>query len=105
MTDDDRPIPGGVLRWEDPPRYTPAQGRRAESNWRLIAVQLRDRPGEWALAAKGKHASGQHHRIVGGKIGHWAPAGSFEATVRRIDDVPHLWIRYVGLPPDVEQDG
>lgn len=92
-------VPGGVLRWEDPPPRTvrkPTQ--QGASNWKLMADQMRQRPDVWAFLGTGPAAQAQHPRIAGGKTGNWHPAGSFVATTREIDGEVHLWAKYVGPP-------
>src|ERR1043165_49020 len=93
-------IPGGVLSRQDPPPISADRSIRTETNWKLIAQQARQEPGERFLAAIGSHAMAQHPRLARAKTGNWAPAGSFEATVRNIDGVVRLWIRYVGASTD-----
>lgn len=90
-------IPGGVLAREDPPPVSKIYAERTDTNWKLIAQQLRMEPGVWFRAAVGSHALAQFPRIARAKTGNWAPAGSFEATVRNIDGVAYLWARYVGV--------
>lgn len=85
---------GGVIRWEDPPPVP--VGRPSPGPWALIAHQLRGRPGEWGLVALEGHTA-IAARINNG-VSWWAPAGSFQATVRTIDGRMHVWARYVGPP-------
>lgn len=92
-------IPGGVLAREDPPPVSKERAVRTSTNWKLISQQLRQHPGVWFKAAIGAHAHAQHPRIARAKTENWAPAGSFEATLRSIDGDWHLWIRFVGVPP------
>jgi hypothetical protein len=39
-----------TLRWEDP---GPSRGMRQQHDWKAVAEQLKERPGQWALVAEG----------------------------------------------------
>ncbi len=89
---------GGVIRWEEPPAPKPKRGAtgRVMRPWALVAAQLRERRGEWALIYVGNDPA------VSGRVrsGHswWAPPGAFESTSRRGDDgVIRVWARFVGV--------
>lgn len=89
-------LPGGVLRWEDPPptEHTTAGPRRL--NWQLMSLQLRCRPGEWAVLDEGPKSHLAQCRINGGLVRWWLPAGSFKARMRTIRGVKTLYACYVG---------
>lgn len=86
---------GGVIRWEDPPPVRAGDNSRpTQRSWAVVAAQLQERPGEWALIATEIHS----HTLVRIRrgAGWWAPAGSFEAVERTIDGARYAWARYVG---------
>lgn len=88
----------GVLRWEDPPPVAVRhQGQRVTA-WAVIAYQLRERPGEWAVVYEGSRDMTAVARIKSGKS--WfAPAGSFEAVHRRLPTGGEaIYARYIGEP-------
>jgi hypothetical protein len=83
-----------VLRWEDPP---PAKGHRpfllAHD---LIAHQLRNRPGSWAVVAESPSQASLANYIAEGRYRAYAPAGTFEAVSRHVGGIPTIYARYVG---------
>lgn len=84
-----------IIRWEEPP------AARAEFNWlainhELIAVQLRRRPGAWAVVAEVPRNTGLANQINRGKARPYRPAGSFEAVARNHDGVLTIYARFVG---------
>jgi hypothetical protein len=90
-------LPGGVIRWEDPPPPNWSAPRTRPRPWALIAAQLKARPGEWGVIDEGGQPTMQS-RIRRGES--WfAPRGAFEAAVRDVNGVVTLWARYVGEPP------
>lgn len=99
-------VPGGVLAWQDPPPITSwGHSPRTESNWQLMATQMKQYPDEWAYLGFGSHVSAQHSRIAKGKTANWRPSGSFVATTRQIDGVTHLWAKFVpNTPRDPEPE-
>ncbi len=91
----------GVIRWEDPP--PPASRARGEARiaWPLVAQQLRQRPGVWAVVDE--HRTSERRpdgalsaRINSGRTKWLVPAGSFQATTRQTVDVWTLYVRYLG---------
>lgn len=85
----------GVLRWEDPPEPKPGGRRRDPRPWALVAAQLRDRPGNWALIEDACTNPNLTTRIKTGK-GWWAPAGAFEARALAADGRFLVYARYIG---------
>lgn len=87
---------GGIIRWEDPPppRDHLALPRRP---WELIACQLRNQPGRWALVDDSGNM-GVAARITAGAFRWWAPAGTFQAVRRYVEGRPVVYARYVGPP-------
>lgn len=89
-----------VIRWEDPPPSThggPGKGKAVIAH-ELIAVQLRARPGEWALIVEGYPHAALGSLISRGKIRPYAPAGTYEAVARTVDGAQRIYARYVGAP-------
>jgi hypothetical protein len=88
----------------DPPDKHPnplTRGTPASHPWEVIAEQLKQRPGEWALCLR--DISIQPRQISGGRVKAFRPAGAFQArTVQthRRDDMGRplvdLYIKYVG---------
>lgn len=89
-------VPGGVLARQDPPPPSARSGEETDTNWKLIAGQLKADPGHWYHLTIGSHALAQYSKIKPGKTGNWRPAGAFEACTRQIDGVVHLYGRYIG---------
>lgn len=84
----------GVLRWEDPP--PPAVGGNGPRRpWALVAAQLRERPGCWALIDDSTTFPAYTARITAG-VGWWAPRGAFEACVRGVEGRLCMYARFVG---------
>jgi hypothetical protein len=84
-----------AVEWADPP-----PGRRAQSEeWEAIAQELRSRPGQWAIVARGRSAE-TATRIKNGTLAAFRPAGTFEArtTGRKnaSDQRCDIYARYVG---------
>lgn len=91
-----------VLAWKEPP---PSRGVGRKSTWSKVARQLQERPGQWALIDDCAATTATANHITQGKIEDFRPAGSFEATGRRVPDtippVLHVYARYVGEPAEV----
>jgi hypothetical protein len=89
-----------VIRWEEPPAPTPGGPGKAKPliAHELIARQLRQRPGEWALIIEGFTHSSMGSLISRGKIRPYAPAGTYEAVARAISGAHNIYARYVGEP-------
>ncbi|MFK0069731.1 hypothetical protein [Streptomyces sp. NPDC091046] len=76
----------------------PARGRRASKHARA-AAELRARPGEWAhvtTAGSAESAASLATAIRSARLTAYAPAGSFEAHARTVDDQPRVYVRFVG---------
>jgi hypothetical protein len=87
-----------VIRWEEPPRSTyggPGKRKTIEAH-ELIAVQLRARPGQWALIMEGLPHSSIGSLISRGKLRAYAPAGTFEAVARTANGGQSIYARFVG---------
>lgn len=87
-----------VLRWEDPP---PSQsgGKGVAKNLiahELVAVQLKRRPGQWAVVHEARGLNSLARAIKTGDYAPYRPAGAFEATTRWQDDKLVTFARYVG---------
>jgi hypothetical protein len=86
-----------IIRWETPPPFTTAHRTTDRTPWAAIAVELRARPGEWAVVHEGKADVSMQRRIRLGTSPWFRPAGAFEATQRRGGDgVVATYARYVG---------
>lgn len=87
-----------VIRWEDPPPTR--AGARGEAKpvigHELIAVQLRRKPGEWALIYEVRSAPALVTEINAGVLQAYRPAGAYEATSRLIDGIFRVYARFVG---------
>jgi len=97
----------GVIRWEaPPPRNVSAGGRgKAGIDWGPIAAELRSRPGEWALAVtfEAGNLAAQIARLIRrADMTVFGPAGSFEATARKVDGEGRVYVRYVGAGSSTE---
>lgn len=87
-----------VIRWEDPPPAgsgNPGQ-RKAVLAHELIAVQLRRRPGDWALIHEQSSAPAIVSEINHGKLRPYRPAGAYECVSRKAAGVFQIYARYVG---------
>lgn len=87
-----------VIRWQDPPPARQSQIGKPKGiiAHELIAIQLKRRPGEWAVVQEVFVISSLASQINVGKYAPYRPAGSFEATTR-IEDGKHVvYARYVG---------
>lgn len=83
-----------TVEWSDPP--LPRRGPNNGKRWPAIADALRERPGEWALVAENVDPSTVSNITRGRYAG--MPAGSFEATGRRVGDGSsrvNVWARFV----------
>jgi len=87
-----------VIRWERPPASTPGGPGKAKPliAHELIARQLRQRPGEWALIVEGLTHASMGSLISRGKIRPYAPAGSYEAVARAVNGANNIYARYMG---------
>ncbi len=85
----------GVIRWETPPPAGGDQTGTRQRPWALVAAQLRDRPGQWALIDDHGGNVTLATRIGNG-TSWWKPAGAFEATTRMINGRLHVYARYIG---------
>lgn len=78
----------------------PKPGRSAARELHsLIAAQLRQRPGQWALIATRSSAStagSTAHSIRTGKIKPYGPEGTYEAAARTVDGEHQVHARYMG---------
>lgn len=88
----------GVIRWADPPppRAGVTGKPKAVIVHELIAVQLRRRPGEWAVVQEVPYLPQLAMQMNRGAYAPYRPAGSFEATVRTEGDLHLVYARYVG---------
>jgi len=87
----------GVIRWEEPP--PPRNGQRVDGErvpWAVIAQQLRDAPGRWAVIHEGNPNPKLATRIESGLSPWFRPAGTFEATQRGAGSTVTIYARYVG---------
>ena len=82
-----------ALVWQDPPRAMGSHSVRHDE----IAAALRANPGRWALVLE-RVAISNAGNISAGKIKAYAPAGSFQGTVRKRPDGDRydVYARYVG---------
>ena len=68
---------------------------RYRRDWKLVAAQLKQRPGEWAKIADDADRSMVTH-IATARLSSFAPAGAFEATSRGEGKRADIYARYVG---------
>lgn len=94
-----------VVFMDPPPKQTARSHRKKPDAhpWAVIAEQLRQRPGEWALCLR--EVAVNANAIHSGKIKAFQPAGAFTArtvqTHKRDDrarPLIDLYIKYVGEP-------
>lgn len=89
----------GVIRWEAPPDIvTPDRvDRRPHKAWVLVALDLRDNPGEWGLVDEDCGSSASvSSRINNGETSWWQPAGSFFAVQRTVDGIKNVYAVFLG---------
>jgi hypothetical protein len=92
-----------IIRWEQP---TPRKGGQEHgsspgSQWDTVAEQLRANRGRWAVVAEGDMErvtalAAIATRIRRAGLNCFAPAGDFEAAVRRADGRATVYARYLG---------
>lgn len=87
-----------VIRWEDPPpSYAGCKGEnKPVISHELIAFQLRQRPGSWALIHELKRSPALPTEINQGKQRAYRPAGAYESVSRQVDGMFRIYARYVG---------
>lgn len=87
-----------VIRWEDPPAAAPGRSgdHRKVIAHELIAIQLRARPGKWAVIVEGYPHASVASLITRGKVRAYAPAGTYEAVARTVGGAQHIYARYIG---------
>lgn len=79
------------LKWQDPPQ-DPRGRKPGHGRWKMVADELRSRPGEWALVLVGSASNVQ--RI---KRGEDSMGPGFDATSRRRPDGKFdVYARFVG---------
>ncbi len=91
-----------IIRWEDPPAHgsgSPGRGKQSIGH-ELIAVQLRRKPGEWALIYELKTTPALATEINQGKLRPYQPAGTYEAVSRQVDGLFRVYARYIGQVSD-----
>lgn len=73
------------IRFEDPP---PGREHVRQQSHAIIAAQLRERPGQWALVAtkatSHKAAALAYAIRTARNLRHYAPAGAYEAVARSV---------------------
>jgi hypothetical protein len=82
------------IEWGELP---PDNRGRPDNKWAEIADELRDRPGEWALIAKGVDST-IANKIRTGRY-RSMPRGQFEAVSRNSNVANRradIWARYIG---------
>lgn len=86
-----------VLRWEEPPPARTGQRLgRDRIPWAVIAQELKDQPGKWAVVHEGDPDPKLAARIEKGLSPWFRPAGAFEATQRSRGGQVTVYARYVG---------
>lgn len=84
------------IKFEDP---EPSRRRGLQNPWPEIADELRRNPNRWALIAEDYWAS-LGSFIRSGTYKDFRPAGSFEATARKVNQktgkAERIYARYVG---------
>ena len=85
------------IKWEEPPESK--TGGNTNSKWRVVADQLKERPGKWALIAESKPYAVYATYVNKGRLAAFTPAGAFEGTSRKKPDGNFdIYARYVGEP-------
>lgn len=85
------------IRFEEPPPRT--RRRRKPTKHQTVAAALRSRVGDWAhVGTYPTSGSGisMAYTIRKGKLAAYAPAGSFDATSRKVDGAYRVYVRYTG---------
>lgn len=90
---------GGIVRWEDPP---PVGRSSSQRPWAVVAMQLRQHPGRWALIDEATTNPSLTVRIAAGSAW-WKPRGAFRACLRVVDGHLNIYACYVGAPADVKE--
>ena len=81
------------INWQDP-----GPGTRKKGAHDAFADALRDNPLRWALW-KEQVSNSNADNVKTAKVQSFAPAGSFEATCRRVKNGKgDIYVRYVGAP-------
>ncbi|WP_320067843.1 hypothetical protein [Micromonospora sp. RTGN7] len=86
-----------MIRWEAPPpplKRGPSPGVGAAM--RRAAIELRARPGRWAVVVEGAGTRTLVTRIRQASDQVWGPPGSYEAVCRLVDGCLVVYARYVG---------
>lgn len=93
-----------IVRWEAPPPRVRTNLKgicHPHVRSRVIAADLRERPGEWALVriyGTDRTAAGSARSaaavIARGHNAAYGPAGAFEAVTRTVDGEVRLYARY-----------
>lgn len=86
------------IRFDGPPP-APKTGTSTATRHAKAADTLRDRVGEWAVIDVSDRAPIAHSMasaIRTARLRPYAPAGSFEAVSRKVDDEFRVYARYVG---------
>lgn len=90
------------VQWVSDP--TPSRGERTK-RFRQLAEQLKERPGQWALAESGLNsyrtqAAVMATRINKGELTTFRPRGSWQAKTSKDE----LYIRYVGVDGEFREE-
>lgn len=94
-----------VIRWEEPPPPSPGGPGVTKQviAHEFVAVQLRTRPGEWALIVDDYPHASVASLITRGKIRAYAPAGTYQAVARMVDGTQRIYARYVNAAGTVSR--
>lgn len=86
------------IKFGELPSAAPTTSRRPGKHGE-IAMQLRERPGEWALVSTAKSAYSMNsmaYQIRAAYYAAYLPRGSFEAAGRTVDGERRVYARYIG---------
>lgn len=85
------------IRWEAPSTKF-AAGRPASTKWAVIAQELEENIGEWAVVAEDV-SSTTAYLIRAGKLKAFSPAGAYESVSRGNEKgkAKLIYARYVGM--------
>ncbi|WP_143194346.1 hypothetical protein [Micromonospora sp. CB01531] len=85
-----------MIRWEDPPPQQRGGRRPSGFPAELVARDLREHPGRWALVDESPNRLNLASHIRGGMYPAFRPAGSFEAVTRTDGTLVRTYARFVG---------
>lgn len=91
------------MTWEEPPQKNTRGSYASSLQGSDIALQLKKKPGEWAMIAKkatAQQAAMLANYIRQARSSAWAPLGAYEAVSRKVDKEYRVYARFIGDNPE-----